>query len=559
MTHKGTAGQPDHRLKSAVEEWAATPAIDGLAPAFTESGIEVQPLFTPLDAPADRYLEDLGLPGSPPYTRGVYPTMYRSHLWTIRQYAGFGTAEESNARYHYLLQQGQTALSVAFDLPTQIGYDSDHPIATAEVGRVGVAIDNLGDMETLFQGLPLDRLSVNFTINATSPIILAYYLAVAERQGVEWSRLSGTLQNDILKEFLARGTYIFPPAPSLRVIGDIIEFCSRRLPRFNPISVTGYHAREAGADAVQEVAFALSAALVYVDLVLARGIPIDEFAPRLSFHFATGLDLFEEVAKLRAARRLWSRIVGERYNSQDPRSRALRFFSGCSGTGYTAVEPLNNIIRGTIQCLAAVLGGAQSIHVMAYDEALDIPDEESARLAIRTQQIIGEESGVPRVIDPLGGSWYVEWLTNEMERRIRELMHRLEDSGGFVAALERGEPQAMIAENAYRHQRDIETGRKPHVGINRHVSTPGAGAPSQRPFRVDSGVRQRQLARLEQWRRTRDGRAAQAALKALRRAADSDENLIPALLDAVRVGATTGEMADTLRSVFGEYQGIRAV
>ena len=386
----------DNQLAAQVREWAESAAVQALPPVSTDAGIPVAPLYTPLDWPAEQYSDALGLPGQPPYTRGVYPTMYRQQPWTIRQYSGFGTAEESNAHYHYLLQQGQTALSVAFDLPTQMGYDSDHPLAIDEVGRVGVAVNHVGDMERLFRGLPLDRLSVNFTINATSAIILAYYLVTAERQGVGWDRLSGTLQNDILKEYLARGTYIFPPKPSLRIIGDIIEYCATNAPRFNPISITGYHAREAGCTAVQELGFTMAAAITYVDTVLSRGLSIDQFAPRLSFHFATTLDLFEEVAKLRAARRLWARLMEERYQSRDPRSQTLRFFSGCSGQSLTAQEPLNNIIRNTLQCLAAVLGGAQSIHVIGYDEALGIPSKEAARLAIRTQQIIAEESGVTR-------------------------------------------------------------------------------------------------------------------------------------------------------------------
>lgn len=547
-------------VEAAVQHWAEGEKVRALGPAYTESGIMVKPLYTPLDVAGQDYLEDLGLPGEPPFTRGVYPTMYRGQLWTFRQYAGFGTAEESNARYHYLLSQGQTALSVAFDLPTQIGYDSDHTLAIDEVGRVGVAVANLGDMETLFQGLPLDRLSVNFTINATAPIILAYYLVAAERQGVSWQKLSGTLQNDILKEFLARGTYIFPLEPSLRLVGDIIEFCSQQVPRLNPISVTGYHAREAGADAIQELAFTLSAAKVYVDTVLSRGLSFDDFAPRLSFHFVTGLDFFEEIAKLRAARRLWSRLARELYHSRNPRSQALRFFAGCSGACLTAVEPLNNLIRSTIQCLAAVLSGAQSIHVMAYDEALEIPSEESALLTLRTQQIIAEETGVTRVIDPLGGSWYVEWLTNEIERRVRELMDRLEASGGYLAALQRGEPQAMIAETAYRHQQAIESGEKPQVGVNRYVTRKDSrSALPHRLFRLDREGRQRQLAKLERWRQERDQRACQQALASLRESAAGKANLMPALLEAVRAGATTGEMADALRAVLGEYQPLRVV
>ena len=445
-------------------------------------------------------------------------------------------------------------MSVAFDLPTQIGYDSDHPLAYPEVGQVGVAIDHAGDMERLFRDLPLDQLSVNFTINATAPIILAYYLVTAERNGVPWTDLSGTLQNDVLKELLARGTYIFAPAPSLQVTCDVVEFASREAPRLNPISITGYHAREAGCTAVQELAFTMAAAVTYVDAFLARGLEFDSFAPRLSFHFATTLDLFEEVAKLRAARRLWAGLVEERWQSSNPRARALRFFSGCSGQTLTAQEPLTNVVRNTIQCLAAALGGAQSIHVMGYDEALGIPSEEAVRLAIRTQQVVAEESGVTQAIDPLGGSWMVESLTAEVEQRAREIVRRFEDSGGYVAALERGEPQAMIAENAYRQQRDLESGARPRVGLNSHVDPNGVGPGEYEVFHLDPAARAQQIQRLEAWRRARDEAAVGGALERISQDAAASRNVMPALLDAVRAGATTGEMADALRGVFGEYR-----
>ena len=541
-------------LQSLLDAWAADPAVAALTPVETESGIPVRPLYTSQDWSADRAAQDLGVPGAPPFTRGPYPTMHRGRPWTIRQYAGFATAEESNARYRYLLEQGQTALSVAFDLPTQIGYDSDHPLAFPEVGQVGVAIDQVGDMERLFQGLPLDQLSVNFTINATAPIILAYYLVTAERNGVAWDQLSGTLQNDILKELLARGTYIFPPAPSLQVTCDVVEFCSRRVPRLNPISITGYHAREAGCTAVQELAFTMAAAVTYVDALLARGLYFDAFAPRLSFHFATTMDLFEEVAKLRAARRLWARLVEERWQSSNPRARALRFFSGCSGQTLTAQEPMNNVVRNTIQCLAAVLGGAQSIHVMGYDEALGIPSEEAVRLAIRTQQVVAEESGVTQSIDPLGGSWLVESMTTEVEQRAREIVQRFEDTGGFVAAIERGEPQAMIAENAYRQQRDLESGARARVGLNSHVDPSDVTPGGAETFHLDPAARAKQIERLAAWRRERDDDAVAGALQRVAQDATESRNIMPSLLDAVRAGATTGEMADALRGVFGEYR-----
>lgn len=552
--HEPSASR-DPALRTLVDDWTNDPAVAALAPAETDSGIPLQPLYTPLDWSADQYVDDLGIPGRTPFTRGVYSTMHRGKRWSIRQYAGFATAEESNERYRYLLQQGQTALSVAFDLPTQIGYDSDHPLAHEEVGMVGVAIDNVGDLDRLFDGLPLDRLSVNFTINATAPIILAYYLVIAERRGLPWERLSGTLQNDILKELLARGTYIYPPAPSLRLTCDVIEFCSQQVPRLNPISITGYHAREAGCNAIQELGFTMAAATTYVDAVLARGLDIDHFAPRLSFHFATTLDFFEEVAKLRAARRMWARIVEERYHSTNPRSQALRFFSGCSGQTLTAQEPHNNVIRNTIQCLAAVLGGAQSIHVMGYDEALGIPSEDAVRLAIRTQQIVAEETGVTKAIDPLGGSWLVESLTRELEQRATEMMHQFEATGGFVAALERGDAQAMISENAYRQQRALESGEKRRVGLNIHDDSGERPQSTGETFHLDPAARDRQIQRLNAWRRDRDDNEVGARLDTLVRDAGGSTNVMPALLDAVRAGATTGEMADALRGVFGEYRG----
>jgi methylmalonyl-CoA mutase N-terminal domain/subunit len=536
----------------ARQRWQDAVAQQAPPPAESESGIPLALMYTPHDTAALDYDRDLGYPGSPPYTRGVYPTMYRTNLWTFRQYAGFGTAEESNERYRYLLEQGQTALSVAFDLPTQLGYDADHPLAEEEVGRVGVAISTIEDMDRLFADIPLDQVSVNFTINATAPIILAMYLVVAERRGIPWPKLAGTLQNDILKEYLARKTYIFPPEPSLRLIGDVIEFCARGVPRFNPISVTGYHAREAGCDAVQEIAFAMSEATAYLDLVLARGLEIDAFAPRISFHFSTQLDLFEEVAKLRAARRLWARIVTEQYGAHNPRSAALRFFSGCSGVHHTAVEPLNNIIRSTVQCLAAVLGGAQSVHVMAYDEAYDIPTEESVLLALRTQQIIARETGVPKVIDPLGGSYYVETLTTRLEEEARTLMARIHDLGGIVQAIVAGDLQRWIADTAYRTQRAIHTGEKPLVGVNTYARDQEQQQP-ERLFEADESLRDRQIARMQAAWARRDERAVQQALVAVREASISGANMMPSLIDAVTSLATVGEIADVLRGQFGEY------
>jgi methylmalonyl-CoA mutase N-terminal domain/subunit len=430
----------------------------------TDSGIEVRPVYSEGDLdPALGSLSDrLGLPGEAPFTRGPYRSMYRGRLWTMRQFAGFGSAEETNRRFRFLLANGQTALSVAFDLPTQLGYDSCHPLARDEVGRVGVAIDTADDMTDLFDGLPLGELSVNFTINATAPIILATYLVAAERQGVDHARLTGTLQNDILKEFLARNTYIYPPGPSLRLVGDVVEFASQHLPRFNPISITGYHAREAGCDAVQELGLTMANAVAYADLLVGRGLEFDSFAGRLSFHFATTLDLFEEVAKLRAARRLWHSIATG-YGAREPASTRLRFFSGNSGATLTAQQPLNNVIRSTIQCLGAVLGGAQSIHVMGYDEAYEIPSEEAVTLALRTQQIIALESGVTRTADPLGGSYYVEALTDALEAGARKIMDEVAGAGGAAAAIAEGLPQRWIAESAYRYEREIISGQRPKV------------------------------------------------------------------------------------------------
>ncbi|HEX6844094.1 MAG TPA: methylmalonyl-CoA mutase family protein [Actinomycetota bacterium] len=519
----------------------------------TDAGIPVREVYTGDDL-APGLDERLGAPGRPPFTRGPYPTMYRGRLWTMRQFAGFGSPEEANERFHFLLEKGQTALSVAFDLPTQLGYDSDHPVARPEVGRVGVAIDTAEDMVDLFAGLPLDRVSVNFTINATAPIILAMYLVAAERQGVSEDALAGTLQNDILKEFLARKTFVFPPGPSMRLSCDVVEFAAGRLPRFNPISITGYHAREAGCDAIQELALTLASAIAYSEALVARGLDFDAFAPRLSFHFATTMDLFEEVAKLRAARRMWSSIATERFGATDPDSGRLRFFSGNSGTTLTAQQPLNNIIRSTIQCLGAVLGGAQSIHVMGYDEAFEIPSEEAVTLALRTQQIVAMESGVPRTVDPLGGSYFVEALTDEIEARANDVLEEIERLGGTVEALERGVLQRWIAESAYRIEREIVDGTRPRVGVN--VFADPAEAPVEMPglFALDPAIVQRQIARTAARVAARDADACAAATAAVEVAAREGTNVLPSLIDAVRAGATLGELSDVFRSVFGEFR-----
>ena len=521
--------------------------------ARTDSGIAVRGVYAEGDV-APGLERRLGTPGHPPFTRGPYPTMYRGRLWTMRQFAGFGSPEETNERFRYLLERGQTALSVAFDLPTQLGYDSGHPLARPEVGRVGVAIDTAEDMVDLFAGLPLDGVSVNFTINATAPIILAMYLVAAERQGVSEAELAGTLQNDILKEFLARKTYVFPPEPSIRLCCDVIEFASERLPRFNPISITGYHAREAGCDAIQELALTLASAIAYARTLVGRGLDFDAFAPRFSFHFATTMDLFEEVAKLRAARRMWARIATERFGAKDPNSARLRFFSGNSGTTLTAQEPLNNIIRSTIQCLGAVLGGAQSIHVMGYDEAFEIPSEEAVTLSLRTQQIVALESGVPRTADPLGGSYYVEALTDEIEARAGELLAEIEKLGGAVAALEQGVSQRWIAESAYRIEKEIADGTRPRVGVNAYADPEGASVGLPELFEFDASIVDRQVTRTAERVAARDRIASAEATAAVEAAAREGTNVMPSLIEAARVGATLQELADVFRSVFGEFR-----
>jgi methylmalonyl-CoA mutase, N-terminal domain len=538
--------------------WVRPRRGDGdTAPVTTDSGIPVGVVYTAADLPGGQaaLAQRLGLPGEPPFTRGPYPTMYRGQLWTMRQFAGFGSPEHTNERFRFLLGQGQTALSVAFDLPTQLGYDSGDPMAAAEVGRVGVAIDTASDMCDAFAGIPLDQVSVNFTINATAPIILAAYLVAAERSGVPYRELTGTLQNDILKEFLARKAYLYPPGPSLRLVTDVVEFSSKELPRFNPISITGYHAREAGCDAVQELALTMASAIAYCEAFLARGLDFEAFAPRLSFHFATTLDLFEEVAKLRAARRIWHRVATERFGATSPAAARLRFFSGNSGTTLTAQQPLNNVIRSTVQCLGAVLGGAQSIHVMGYDEAYEIPTEEAVTLSLRTQQIIALESGVARTVDPLAGSYYVEWLTDEIETRATALLADMDALGGAAAAIEAGIPQRWIAESAYRAEQALASGARPKVGVNVYADTGvGAGAaPPASTFEVDPLVGERQAARTRARVAGRDSRAHVGALVRLADDTRAGRNVMPALLEAARAEATVGEMADVFREAFGEF------
>ena len=517
---------------------------------FTDSGIELHPFYDQ-DSVGSGLPERLGEPGHPPFTRGAYESMYRGRLWSMRQYAGYGSAADTNARYRYLLSQGQTALSVAFDLPTQLGYDSTDDRVAAEVGRVGVAIDTVEDMEMVFDGLPIDQLSVNFTINATAPIILAFYMVAAERQGAAMADVAGTLQNDILKEFLARKTFIFPPDHSLRLVADVVEYASAELPRFNGISITGYHAREAGCDAIQEIGLTMASAIAYSEAFRARGLDFDFFAPRLSFHFASQLDLFEEAAKVRAARRMWHRIATERFGATKESSARLRFFSGCSGATLTAQQPLNNVVRSTLQCLAAVLGGAQSIHVMGYDEALEIPTEESVRLALRTQQIIAHESGVAKVVDPLAGSYFVEALTDELEQRAWSLIEEIDTGGGYVSMLAEGIPQRWVAEAAYRYERDVAHGDKIRVGVNKYVEDDEVAPPL---FEVDVEAADRQRSTLRRRLAARDEKSAAEALSALREVLKGEDNAMPALLHCARSGCTLGEIADEMRAVFGEYR-----
>jgi methylmalonyl-CoA mutase N-terminal domain/subunit len=515
----------------------------------TSSGFPVEPVYGPWDAPDAT--ERLGMPGEYPFTRGIHPSMYRTRLWTMRQYAGFSTAAESNRRYRYLLEQGQTGLSVAFDLPTQIGYDSDDRMARGEVGRVGVAIDTVEDMETLLAGIPLAEVSVSMTINATAPVLLAMLLTVARRRGVEWERLSGTVQNDILKEYIARGTYRFPPRPSMRLITDLFAFCGREVPRWNTISISGYHIREAGSTAVQEVAFTLANAREYVRAALAAGLAIDEIGPRLSFFFNAHNDFLEEVAKFRAARRMWARMMREEFGATDPRSWLLRFHTQTAGSALTAQQPENNVVRVTIQAMAAVAGGTQSLHTNAMDEALSLPTEGAVRVALRTQQILAHESGLADVADPLGGAWVVEAWTDRIEREAGAYIERIEGLGGALAAIERGFQQREIHESAYRTQRAVESGERVVVGVNRFRVDREEPIPS---FRVDEAAQQGQVERLTAVRQRRDGARVRRALASVEAVAHGSDNLMPVLVEAVDASASLGEITSSLVTVFGEYR-----
>ncbi len=517
----------------------------------TSSGIDLPADFNPSNTEPIDYDKDLNSPGDFPYTRGIYSNMYRGRLWTMRQYAGYATAEESNARYKYLLAQGTTGLSVAFDLPTQIGLDSDDPLASGEVGKVGVAIDSLDDMLRLFDGIPLDSVSTSMTINATASTLLCLYLAVARKQNVSFDKVKGTLQNDILKEYIARGTYIYPPRPSLRLVTDVFAYCAREVPNWNTISISGYHIREAGSTAVQEVAFTLADGITYVEAALKAGLDVDDFAPRISFFFNAHNNLLEEIAKYRAARRLWSRIMRERFKARDPRSAMLRFHTQTAGSSLTAQQPEVNIVRTTIQALAAVLGGTQSLHTNAMDEALALPTEDAARLALRTQQVIAHESGVADIADPLGGAYAIEHLTDEIEDRASNYLERIDALGGMLRAIETGYVQKEIQESAYRYQKAIESEESVVVGVNRFQSKEETPFPT---LRIDPAIEQQQIERLRAVRSRRDSEAANSALAKLEETATGTENLVPRILECVEVQATVGEISNRLRKVWGEYK-----
>jgi methylmalonyl-CoA mutase, N-terminal domain len=512
------------------------------------SGIEVQPLYSDEDLSGIAPEESPGYPGEYPFGRGIQPTMYRGRLWTMRQYSGFASAEESNRRYRYLLEQGQTGLSVAFDLPTQVGYDSDHALARGEVGKVGVPVNTLQDIEVLFREIPLDKVSTSMTINSTAPVLLAMYIALAKKQCADLKKLDGTIQNDILKEYIARGTYIFPPAPSMRLTTDIFEYCSREMPHWNTISISGYHIREAGATAVQEIAFTLANGIAYVQAAIDRGLDIDDFAGRLSFFFDAHNNLLEEVAKFRAARKLWAKIMKERFGAKNPRSWMLRFHTQTAGCALTAQQPYNNIVRVTLQALAAVLGGTQSLHTNSYDEAYATPSEEAVTTALRTQQILAHESGVADSVDPLGGSWMVEFLTREIQAAAEKYIAKIDSLGGALKAIESGFPQREIQESSYRYQKEIETEDRAVVGVNKFV------APYQKIqglLRVDPVAAQQQIDRLNDVKKKRNAYAVEGALENLKKVAMSTENTMPAFIRCVEAHATVGEISDTLREVFG--------
>jgi len=554
------ADSPSHRVPSEREEaWEKNTLVPALEKSperqrefTTLSGHPIRRLYTPADLADWSPERDLGYPGEPPYTRGIHATMHRGRLWTMRQFAGFGTAEDTNRRFRYLLSQGQTGLSTAFDLPTLMGYDSDHPLSEGEVGKCGVAISSLADMEVLFDQIPLADVTTSMTINSPAAVIWAMYLAVAEKQGADWKRISGTLQNDILKEYIAQKEYIYPPEPSMRLVIDTFEFGAKNTPKFNTISISGYHIREAGSTAIQELAFTLRDGLEYVEWGIRRGLNVDEFVPQLSFFFNAHSDFFEEIAKYRAARRIWHKAMVERYGSKNPRAWALRFHTQTAGCSLTAQQPYNNVVRTALQALAAVLGGTQSLHTNSLDEAWALPTEFAATIALRTQQIIAHETGVTNTVDPLGGSYFVEALTNEVERGAWDYIHKIDAMGGMVAAIERGYPQREIAEASYRYQRELDRKEKIMVGVNDFVS-------EEKPLeilQIDETVAHRQAERLAKLRKERSQSEVERRLTALRKACEGTENLMPHIYEAVKSYATLGEICDAMRSVFGTYEEV---
>jgi methylmalonyl-CoA mutase N-terminal domain/subunit len=557
MTMTGESNEKS-KIESRREEWENNTlkrVLDRFPEAQDEfrtlSEITVERVYTPIELQNFDYESDLGFPGEFPYTRGVQPTMYRGRFWTMRQYAGFGTAEESNKRYKYLLEHGGSGLSVAFDLPTQMGYDSDHSLAQGEVGKVGVAIDSLKDMEILFDGIPLDKVSTSMTINAPAAILLAMYIAVGEKKGVTPDKLTGTIQNDVLKEYIARGTYIYPPKPSLRIITDIFDFCYRELPKWNTISISGYHIREAGSSAVQEVAFTLADAITYVQAAIDKGLNVDDFAPRLAFFFNAHIDFLEEIAKFRAVRRLWARIMKDRFKAKKTSSMRLRFHTQTAGCSLTAQQTENNVVRVTLQALAAVLGGTQSLHTNSMDEAWALPSETAVKVALRTQQIIAHESGVINTIDPCAGSYFIEKMTTEIEHRAMDYIDKIEKMGGMLASIEKGYPQKEIHDSAYKYQQDVESIQRVVVGVNKYQMEEKTSIDI---LRVDSSVEQHQLEKLQKLKNERDDKKVKQSLEELKTVAASDENLMPAILHAVKAYATLGEICDVLREVFGTYK-----
>jgi len=549
------------KMKGSLGQWESTTLKKVLdrsperEEAFkTESGIPVKRLYTPLDMEDIDYETELGFPGQYPYTRGVYPTMYRGRLWTMRNYAGFGTAEDTNKRYRYLLEQGMVGLSMAFDLPTQLGYDSDDPLAEGAVGRVGVAVDSLADMEIIFQDIPLDKVSTSMTINAPATILLAMYIAAGEKQGIPQEKLMGTTQNDILKEFIARGTYIFPPEPSIKLVLDIVEHCAKYVPKWNTLNIAGYHFREAGADAVQELAFTLADAITYIEKAKERGLDVDYFAPRLSYSLGCYMDFFEEVAKFRAARRLFARIMKERFQAKDPRSYLFRIFTGSCGSTLVTQQPINNIVRVTVHALMGILGGDQAIHTACWDEGYAIPSEDAARLALRTQQILAHECGLCNTIDPLAGSYYVECLTSEIEKRTSEYLKKIDDMGGMLGAIDNGFVYKEIQESSVRFQKRVDSGDRVIVGLNKYTMPEEEDLEQQDIFEVDASVEVTQKQKLDAVKAKRKDEDVRRSLNELDKAIERDENLMPSIIEAVRCYATIGEICGIMRRKWGEFR-----